>query len=142
MTTVRDLMKSTVLTVPPSMSVRQAFDQMCEAGVRHLPVVDERGQLVGIVSQRDLVRSLDVAQVAEGKRVSARVEDVMSREVLKVPHTLPAHEAASMLIENKIGALPVVGDGGRLAGIVTETDFLEIAREALLGIAPKSRARA
>jgi len=66
----------------------------------------------------------------------------MRTDVLKVPPEIPAHEAAAMMIEHKIGMLPVVENDGQLVGIVTETDFLEVAREALLGVEPALRARA
>jgi CBS domain-containing protein len=143
MMTVEQLMKREhLVTAHATSAVRDAFDQMSEAGVRHLPVVDGAGRLIGIVSQRDLARSLDVMRTAEGERAQLRVGDVMRREVLRARPGLPAHQAAAMMIESKIGALPVVGDDGALVGIITETDFLEVAREALAGEGPAARARA
>jgi CBS domain-containing protein len=140
MITVGNIMKEHVVSVHPTANVRDAFAQMCAAEVRHLPIVDERGHLVGIVSQRDLLRALDLMRAADGSRHVTLVGDVMKAEVLKVPRSLPAHEAAAMMIENKIGALPVVATDGRVVGILTETDFVEVARESLLGIAPTARA--
>ena len=61
------------------------------------------------------------------------VREHVGRAVVRVGRKTEAHEAARMMIEAKIGALPVVGDRGEVVGIVTETDFLEIAERALLG---------
>jgi CBS domain-containing protein len=142
MITVGSVMKRRVVSVSPSTNVRDAFETMCEAEVRHLPIVDERGRLAGIVSQRDLLRALDLARATDGSRHPVEVGDVMKTEVLRVPVGLPAHEAAAMMIERKIGALPVVDGEGKVVGILTETDFVEIARESLLGIGSRPRARA
>ncbi len=141
MVTVGSLMKGRIITARPSTSVLDAFAQMCEVEVRHLPVVDEHGRLAGIVSQRDLLRALDRMLVAGGHRqVVTRAGDVMTKSVVKALASLPAHQAAAMMIERKIGSLPIVDTDERVIGIVTETDFVELARESLLGIAPAARA--
>ncbi len=139
---VSRLMKTHVVALSPSETLATALARMVEAGVRHLPLVDRNGHLVGVVSQRDVLRAIDVMRTAEGKRSQLRVGDVMQREVYKVTPELPAHEAAAMMIEHKIGMLPVVDGKDRVVGIVTETDFLEVAREALLGVVPSQRASA
>jgi CBS domain-containing protein len=110
--------------------------------VRHLPIVDREGHLVGLVSQRDLVRAIDVMRTAEGLRQPLSLGDVMQTEVYKATPQLPAHEAASMMIEHKIGMLPVVDEADHVIGVLTDTDFLEVARETLLGVEPGQRARA
>jgi CBS domain-containing protein len=139
---VQDLMKTNVISAHALEGLAQARDQMAEAGVRHLPVVDERGQLIGTLSQRDLSRALDLEAATAGKRSGLRVTDVMKRDVVLGYPQMPAYEAAALLLEHKIGALPIVDSDGRLAGIVSETDFLEVAREALQGLDPAQRAHA
>jgi CBS domain-containing protein len=139
---VAQLMKRTIVSLPSSANLDTAAACMEEAGIRHLPIVDGSGLLVGVVSQRDVARARDVIRTAEGRRQQLRLGDIMRTEALKVTPELPAHEAAAMMIEHKIGMLPVVEPDGRVVGIVTETDFLEVAREALLGVEPARRARA
>ena len=140
--TIAKLMKSAVLSLPANANLDTAWACMEEAGIRHLPVADQKGLLVGVVSQRELLRARDVMRAAEGRRQQLRLGDIMRTDVYKVPPELPAHEAAAMMIEHKLGMLPVVEADGRIVGIVTETDFLEVAREALLGVEPAQRARA
>ena len=139
---IEAVMKQHVVTAHPHTSVRAGLAAMAEAGVRHLPVVDETGLLVGLVSQLDLVRALDRMLVAGGARGDLEVGDVMSVSVFRATRKMPASEAATLMIEHKIGALPVVDGNGRVIGIVSETDFLEIAREALLGVNVEARAHA
>jgi CBS domain-containing protein len=91
------------------------------ANIRHLPVIDERHRVIGIVSDRDVLR----ARQGRHKR-TARVEDIMTRRVRRVRPETPAYQAAAMMTQHKIGALPVVGVDGRLVGLVTETDFLRM----------------
>ena len=98
------------------------------AGIRHFPVVDDRGHLVGVVSDRDLLRAFGHV---DAKRV--KIADVMTTDVVTVPDYLQAAEAADILLERKIDCLPVVGDDGRLLGLISATDFLELARRLLTG---------
>jgi CBS domain-containing protein len=93
--------------------------------LRHLPVIDRERRVVGLVSDRDLLRS--TAQPAS-------VASVMTRDVRAIgPDTL-AIDAVEHLLRSKHGALPVVDAQGVLVGIVTSTDFLELARRALSGL--------
>jgi acetoin utilization protein AcuB len=80
--------------------------------------------VAGNVSARDLVRRAD----------TQRVCDVMSRDVVTTRPDAPAHLAASMMLDFRIGSLPVVNDDGALIGVVTITDYLAVARRALLGL--------
>jgi CBS domain-containing protein len=139
---ISQLMKSVVLTAERDEAVSTALDRMKKAEVRHLPVVDSTRHLVGVVSEGDLDRATAMMQTAEGKREGLRVGDVMSTKPLHVRRSLAAHEAAAMMIEHKIGILPVVDEAGVVCGVVTATDFLEVAREALLGVDPARRAGA
>jgi CBS domain-containing protein len=125
---VSDLMSTALLTVRPRDSVERAELDMRLAGIRHFPVVDERGRLVGIVSDRDLLRAF--GQV-DAKRV--KIADVMTTDVVTVTDYVPAANAATLLLERKIDCLPVVGDEGQLLGLVSATDFLELARRMLTG---------
>jgi CBS-domain-containing membrane protein len=102
-------------------------------GVRHLPVLDDHRRLVGIVSQRDLLRAsltsvLDFAP--EHRRTflsSVDVAEVMTREVQSVSPDTPLGVAASRMVRHRIGCLPVVGEDGVAVGLLTETDLLVAA---------------
>jgi CBS domain-containing protein len=107
--------------------------QMAE--IRHLPVVDSKGHVVGVLSDRDILRNLTKI---DGK--PAPVTQIMSRRVQTVKASLGAAEAAALMIERKIGCLPVVGEDEQLVGIITETDFLRIAEQALRGVDVSRRA--
>jgi len=104
--------------------------------VRRLPVVDKKGNLVGIVSEKDLLyaspspaTSLSVYEI--GYLLSKlKVEEVMTRKVITVAPSAPIEEAARIMVDNKIGGLPVV-ENGRLVGIITETDIFKTTLEML-----------
>ena len=95
--------------------------------IRHLPVVDERGRLVGMLSDRDVLRAL------AGKK-TLRVADIMSRDLVTVQPDAPAHLAAGLMLEYNISSVLVVDEGETLVGVVTMTDYVELARRSLLGL--------
>ena len=126
---VRDIMTHEVTTLKRNDKLTLADDIMQLGRIRHLPVLDDEDQLVGIVSQRDLfrgalARALGYGQHAQRKVLEALlVKEVMSTDVLTTTPDTPLVEAARVLMERKIGCLPVVQDG-HLVGIVTEADFV------------------
>jgi len=125
--TVGEVMASDPVTLRETDTIGEADAQMHLADIRHLPVVDRAHELVGIVSDRDIFRGLS-------RGGDLRVSEVMSAEVLTVRPETPACEATLLMLEHKIGALPVLEAGGRrLAGMVTETDFVRIAHVVLGG---------
>jgi CBS domain-containing protein len=123
---VSDLMSTALITISAADVVSHADADMRLAGVRHLLVLDDRQRLVGIVSNRDLLAALGRAH---GKAV--KIASVMSSPPRSIAPGAPARDAAALMIEHKIGALPVLGEEGQLVGIVTETDFLQLACELL-----------
>jgi len=128
---VGDVMQTRVVTVAPFTTVPEALGLAQRRGIRHLPVVD--GGLVGIVSDRDLKRALGAGGAEE-----RRVDQIMTRAVVTVTPGAPVEEAARVMLEERISALPVV-DGGRLVGIVTETDVVELFVRAMGAAQPSSR---
>lgn len=126
---VRDLMTPKVVTVRPGDSVAKAHELMLDHRFRHLVVVDAEGDLVGLLTQRDLLRysltertevPLNVQRTIM-KRIS--VEEVMTSEVETTEPGQWLQRAASVMFENKYGCLPVV-EGARVVGILTEADFV------------------
>jgi CBS domain-containing protein len=131
--TVEDLMSTAVVSLNEMDTVGRAHLEMHVASIRHIPVVDGRNHVVGILSNRDLIRAL-----AEG-RTQVPIGQIMTRTVRTVRSTTAAYDAVTMMVEGKIGSLPVVGDDEQLIGIVTETDFLAVAQQALRGLDLSSR---
>ncbi len=134
--TVEDVMSTALVTARPSDNVAEVDFEMRLASVRHIPIVDRQNRLVGIVSQRDILRAL--ARVKAG---SIPMRDVMSTRVVTVRTSTPAADAAEEMLANKIGSLPVVGDDEQLVGLVTESDFVRLARDILLEPRIGQRAR-
>jgi CBS domain-containing protein len=130
--TVHDLMTATVTTLGRNDQLPLADDLMRAGRIRHLPVLDEDGDLCGIVSQRDLFRgalakALGYGELAQRKLLATLVvKEVMTTEVVTATPAMPVAEAARLMIDRKIGCLPVV-EGKRLVGIVTESDFVALA---------------
>ena len=132
--TVRELMSGTPITVGPETPVLEARQRMLKERIRHL-LVTEGAELVGMVTDRDIRLNLPSQatslSVWEMNYLLARltVGQVMTPSVIKVGPDRDARDAARLMIEHKIGALPVV-DGSRVVGIVTESDFLRAFVEA------------
>ncbi len=125
--TVADLMVTAVVTIRASELASAARSDMEVGAFRHLPVLDERGRLVGILSDRDLLRALS-------RPKETLVAEIMTRAPVTVRPEGAAHIAATIMVDRKIGCVPVVADDGQLIGLLTETDFLDVARRALLGL--------
>ncbi|MEP6863462.1 MAG: CBS domain-containing protein [Deltaproteobacteria bacterium] len=118
-------MTTALVTVKASDNLVSARSEM-EVGVfRHLPVVDDRNHLVGVLSDRDVLHLRGT-----GKHVA----DVMTRDVMTVKLDAHAFEAASIMLDHKIGSVLVVDDTGALVGMITQTDYLDLARRSLLGL--------
>ena len=131
---VRDVMSHDVHTVKRNDELAIADGLMKQERVRHLPVIDEDGKVCAVVSQRDLFRGALLRALGYGSRAEelvlkqVAVKEAMSAEIqTTTPDTLVA-DAARLMIERKIGCLPVI-ENGRLVGIVTETDFVRLVAE-------------
>ncbi len=117
-----------VITISPEASVKEAFGLMKSLGIRHLPVV-KGGILKGIVTDRDLRRP-KISDVFKSWHELYRigddiqVEDVMVSPVKTIAEGASVKEAAKIMVEKRIGALPVTDAKGKLAGIITESDIL------------------
>jgi acetoin utilization protein AcuB len=133
---VGERMSHPVLTVKPEMPIQDALKFMHTEHVRRLPVVGNRGDLLGIVTESDLLN----ASPSEASTLSVwevsyllskiTVERIMIRKVITVQEDLPLEEAARIMADHKIGSLPVLR-GGELVGIITETDLFKIFLELL-----------
>lgn len=128
---VRDYMSQPPIVISPKTPVSAALKMMRESKIRRLPVVDSRGRLIGIVSDRDLLHaepspatSLSIWEITYllGR---ITVEQLMTRDVLTVDPTTPLEDAAQIMVDRKIGGLPVV-ETDQVLGVITETDIFRV----------------
>lgn len=135
--TARDLMTPDPMTVTPQASIAEVWNLMRELEIRHVPVVQE-GALVGMLSDRDLAR-LDLARIfaVEGaatvlKQLTSPIVAIMSSDVIAVEPETPVSDVVELLLEHKVGALPVVEpQSGDIVGIVSYIDVLRTLRDWL-----------
>ena len=127
--TIRELMSGGLITVSPETPVPQARDVMARERIRHLLVTGPGSVLAGIVTDRDIrlnlpSRATSLSAQEIGHLLSKlTVGEIMTRSVITIGPDASAREGARLLLEHKIGALPVLDDG-HLVGIVTETDIV------------------
>ncbi len=131
---VEELMTSKVFTVDPHDMVDRVFFLIHYEKVRHLPVV-EKGKVVGIVSDRDMYKALGPksnSNAIESNKtgtelhvIPKKVINIMHRGVITVAPDTLVSDAASLMAEHKIGALPVIKDS-KLVGILSSTDILKV----------------
>jgi acetoin utilization protein AcuB len=112
---LREIMTATARTISVDATVGQARATMAEEGIHHLPVMDSRGDLAGLVSDRDL----------RNRSAAVPVINVMSNRVVTATPETTVRQAANLLRGRSIGCLPI-RDGRRLVGIVTISDLLAL----------------
>jgi CBS domain-containing protein len=130
---VRDLMSAEVATVRRNDQLLIADDLMRLGRIRHTPVLDDDSdEVVGVLSQRDLFRGALARSLGYGEHAQQKVlgmlfvKDVMTTDPVTASPAMPLADAARLMLERKIGCLPVV-EGGKLVGILTESDFVRLA---------------
>ncbi|HET9228587.1 MAG TPA: CBS domain-containing protein [Thermoanaerobaculia bacterium] len=128
---VRDLMTSGVFAVGVEDDLETVTNLMDDRNIRHAPVVDGAGNLVGLVTQRDILRTGlgspgQLPPEAERQaRLHLRAGEIMNADVVTARPDQDIREAARIMLDNKFGCLPVV-EGRMLVGIVTESDFVRL----------------
>ena len=133
---VKNRMSKPVITVEPNMPIMEALNLMKTNKIRRTPVVNTDGELIGIISDKDLLNagpsqatSLSVWEInyLVGK---ITVNKVMSKVVLTVNEDTPIEEAARIMVDNKVGGLPVMR-GNSIVGVITESDLFKILLELM-----------
>ena len=131
---VEERMTSPAITIGPDIGVQDALAMMRRDKVRRYPVIDRHGNLLGIVSESDLLNAspsdATTLSVWEINYLLSKltVDKVMSKKVITITRDTPIEEAARIMADNKVGGLPVV-DGNKVVGIVTETNLFRIFLE-------------
>jgi acetoin utilization protein AcuB len=137
-TLVRDVMAKQPVTIGPEASLGSASAVMRERGIRHLPVVDDTGRLLGIITDRDLRAAALAPALSEFLPVGLRravegaaemleqlrVQDAMTWGVVTTRPDASVAEAGAVMFERRVGSLPV-RENGKLVGIVTERDIFK-----------------
>ena len=128
---VKELMTKKVIKLTPDDKVDRLFFLFNFENIRHVPVVSEKGQLLGIISDRDLKKVLGTPkrqmERPDGTKFTLstrKVRTVMRRQPFTIEPEANAADAAAIMAKRKIGALPVVSKG-KLVGIITSTDILK-----------------
>jgi len=133
--TVSKIMATNVVALDRNASLGSAKNIMDRRRLRHFPVV-ENGNVVGVVSQRDVFRASLASMLGYNERTekafldNLSIKGIMSDPPITVTADTRISEAARLMVEKKVGCLPVV-DGKRLIGLVTDTDFLKVLGEGL-----------
>ncbi len=135
---VRECMTSNPIKVHPESDPLAALGLCKSARIRRLPVVDADNQIVGIVTRNMLEQFLAKAPSPGVMKRQHSIEQVMVSPPLTVSPDYPLEEAARLMVDHKIGSLPVV-DAGHLIGIITETDIFKQFVEILGGQAQATR---
>ena len=131
--TVSKNMTINPVTTTPDMGVFEAFELMKNEGVQRLPVLDNDGNLVGIISEKNITSAVadrEVSIVEFALLLSKiKVGDVMTKEVITVSIDDPVELAARKMSDNDISILPVVDNDGKLVGVVSRSDLFRLLLE-------------
>ncbi len=126
----KDLSQKKVSTISPESTMLDAYRLMKSKDIRHLPVVDVCGKLVGILSDRDVQRAMICHKISDFQQEvhlanDIKVSDFMNWPVMTVSENTSIQRVASKLLEQKVSALVVENQQGHISGIVTTTDLLQ-----------------
>jgi acetoin utilization protein AcuB len=134
---VKERMTSPAMTVTADTTFQDALKLMRDQKFRRIPVVDQEGKLIGIVSERDLLHaspspatSLSVWEV-NYLLWKLKVADIMTHHVITISQDAPIEDAANLMVTRKIGGLPVVNSTNQVVGVITETDIFRAFAEML-----------
>lgn len=128
---IREWMTKDVITVTPDTSMMKASKILKENRIRRLPVVDAEGRLIGIVSDRDIkeaspskATTLDMYEM-HYLLAELKAKNIMTAKPITVKPTDTVEQAALIMLDNKVGGLPVVDDNGKLVGIISDHDVFK-----------------
>jgi acetoin utilization protein AcuB len=128
-TCAADTMTKSLVTITFEQPITEAYAMMQQWGVRHLPVRDNEGKIVGILADSDIYRAMmpDRPGFAEGQTVA----DFMSWPAISIDESMGISDVAEAMITEKVSAFLVTKDGGEPTGIVTNEDLLRVLQRIL-----------
>jgi len=132
MITIEEFMTSEPYTLRETDSINDAWEIMIGKHIRHIPITDDSNHVLGLVTQRDVLAATEPGAILEAKSAShelksdIKLSDIMIRDVSVIHQSDSLRQAALYLQSHKYGCLPVVLDD-RLVGIITDSDFIDIA---------------
>jgi acetoin utilization protein AcuB len=126
-TEVADVMTGKVVTLSPHHSFNDAANLMNDRYFRHCVVVDNSRKVVGVISDRDIMRAL----ARNPNSRSKSLDQIMTSNPITVKRSTPIVDAVSKIVAKRINCLPVVDDDGAVCGIVTSTDLLKSYQQLL-----------
>lgn len=135
--TVAELMTADPLSLVRSATLKDAHDLMREKNIRHIPVIDEHGQLVGMLTQKVMMAAVIGllakygATALERKEKQQLVADLMLTDFATITAEQSLREVAAFFVKNRHGCLPVITAENKLIGILTSSDFVRLAAELL-----------
>ncbi len=130
MFTVEEIMSDKVKTLTPKNNLADARILMTTSDIHHIPIVDDAGKVVGLVSHRDVLDASESRLHKDNSLENIEIAEFMTSGVTTVDGRANLREAALFLQKHNYGCLPVVTDG-QLKGIITDSDFVAIAIDLL-----------
>ena len=130
--TADQIMSAPVITLAQGATLDEAWELIRKRRFRHVPVLSDEGKLMGIISDRELLQAAARIGTAGAERAAETVGELIEARVLTAHPDTPIREIARILFEERIGAMPIVGEDGTLVGIITRSDILR----ALINHAP------
>lgn len=132
---IKDWMSTPVITVGPDESMMKASKLMKDKTIRRLPVVDDKGKLIGIVTDRDIkeaspskATTLDIHELYY-LLSEIKVKDIMTKNPVRLKSEDSVEKAAVLLSDRTLGGLPIVDDDDNVVGIITEKDMYDVLIE-------------
>jgi predicted transcriptional regulator len=133
----RDVMTKTVITVSSDLSIRKLIQLLITERISGVPVVDDAGEVVGIISERDILQAVDrlikvkvsLDEEREQKGSFNWVDGIMTKEVIFVSEDDPVEHVCKLMSERKIHRVPVM-NGKKIVGIITSMDVLKNVADA------------
>jgi len=120
------IMSHPVITIHPTTSIKETWDLFLIKRFRHIPVLSQEDKLVGIVSDRDILKlGIHLQSADDGQGKEKPVEKIMGKNVLFAKPDAEIRKIVYILIQKKIGAMPIINDLGLLLGIITRSDILK-----------------
>ncbi len=119
-----EIMSTPVITIEPEITAADAWKRFNDSGVRHMPVLSHEGAIIGILSERELLKQLIIR---DGKVEDAReiaVRDIMSSDVIATGPLTDIRRVARAMLDQHVGLMPIVDEQGGLSGVVTRSDIL------------------